>query len=227
MSGTIPPEFGGLTSLRGLLLHNNQLSGAIPSQLGKLTNLRVLRLSGNSLTGYIPAVLKNIGPSNDLGSLGIGYCDARCSNGTVVPDPADNPGLVSDCLALLSSKDTLAGTGSLNWSVDTAITAWDGVTVGGAPRRVTELNLSRRGLTGSIPTELGEVVNLNTLLLDGNRLSGEIPSELGNLTNLRVLDLEGNQLTGCVPSALRDVEKKDFRMSTPRLQYCEESSSNE
>ena len=34
---------------------------------------------------------------------------STCANGIVVPDPANNPGLVSDCEALLAGRDTLAG----------------------------------------------------------------------------------------------------------------------
>ena len=43
-----------------------------------------------------------------------------CSNGTVVPNPSANPGLVADCSVLLDTRGTLRGTASLNWSVDTA-----------------------------------------------------------------------------------------------------------
>ena len=40
-----------------------------------------------------------------------------CSNGIVVPNPADNPGLVSDCATLLAAKPTIEGaSGNLNWS---------------------------------------------------------------------------------------------------------------
>ena len=53
-----------------------------------------------------------------------------CSNGIAVPDPSDNPGLVSDCEALLAGQDTLAGTASLNWSADVAMEDWDGVFIG-------------------------------------------------------------------------------------------------
>ena len=48
-------------------------------------------------------------------------------------DPDNNPGLVSDCEALLASRDTLAGTVALNWSADTPIADWEGVTVEGTP----------------------------------------------------------------------------------------------
>ena len=34
-------------------------------------------------------------------------------------------------------------------------------------------------------------------------MSGEIPSELGNLTNLEVLNLRNEDLSGCVPGALQ------------------------
>ena len=58
-----------------------------------------------------------------------------------MPDPASNPGLVSDCEALLASRDTLAGTATLNWSADTPIADWDGITLEGTPQRVTKLSL--------------------------------------------------------------------------------------
>ena len=64
-----------------------------------------------------------------------------CSSGTAVPDPTNNPGLVSDCEALLASRDTLAGDATLNWSADTPIADWDGITLEGTPQRVTELQL--------------------------------------------------------------------------------------
>ena len=57
-----------------------------------------------------------------------------CSTGAAVPDPANNPGLVSDCEALLAGRDTLAGTATLDWSADVPIAQWEGVTVGGCDR---------------------------------------------------------------------------------------------
>ena len=59
-------------------------------------------------------------------------------------------------------------------------------------------------LSGTIPPELGNLVNLRRLNLRYNKLSGRIPSDLGNLTNLAYLRINGNQLTGCIPGALRE-----------------------
>ena len=64
---------------------------------------------------------------------------ASCASDGAVTDAADNPGLESDCDALLAARDTLAGSATLNWSANLALEDWDGVTVGGS---------SRLGVTG-------------------------------------------------------------------------------
>ena len=115
---------------------------------------------------------------------------------------SNNPGLASDCDALLAARDTLAGTGTLNWSANVPIEDWDGVMVGGSPLRVTELRLPDRGLSGEIPAGLGGLSSLHELWLSENQLTGEIPIELGNLTNLVELVLWDNELSGAIPAEL-------------------------
>ena len=128
---------------------------------------------------------------------------SECSD--AVPSAASNPGLVADCEALLAARDTLAGSGTLNWSGSTAIAAWDGVTLSGSPLRVTSLVLSDSQLTGTIPPELGNLNNLERLNLTRNQLTGDIPPELSLLTNLQLLALGGNQLTGPIPTWLVNI----------------------
>ena len=139
--------------------------------------------------------------------------------GLAVPDQAENPGLMRDCQALLAASDALRGDASLNWSVSTAISGWDGVTTGGTPSRVTELELSGESLSGSIPPALGTFFELTTLDLSTNSLTGDIPAELGRLPNLEEIRLSGNSLTGCIPLALKDVATND--LSSLNLLYCE------
>ena len=134
-------------------------------------------------------------------------------------DPGVNRGLVHDCGALLAGKDELRGTATLDWSVDTAIADWEGVTTSGTPSRVTELDLSSEGLSGSIPAGLGTLFELTTLDLSMNALTGDIPRELGWLFNLEEIRLSGNPLTGCVPIALREVATND--LSSLNLPYCQ------
>ena len=204
----IPSELGDLANLEELFLSHNQLTGEIPTELGNLANLQSLYLSGNQLTGCIPARLRDV-PDNDLASLSLPFCEASqdaCVTEGAVTD-ATNTGLVSDYETLLEARDTLAGSGSLNWSEDTSIIEWDGITVGGTPQRVTELYLSRNQLTGEIPSELGGLSKLMTLNLRDNQLTGSIPAQLGNLTNLETLYLSRNQLTGEIPSELGGLSK--------------------
>ena len=125
-----------------------------------------------------------------------------CASGGAVSAPANNPGLVSDCAKLLAARDTLAGTGTLNWSATTPITQWDGVKIDGTPQRVNRLSLESMKLTGEIPKELGSLANLQRLWLWDNQLTGEIPPELGGLFNLQDLWLGDNQLTGEIPKEL-------------------------
>ena len=177
------------------------LTGQVPFELGSLSNLQELYLGGNRLTGCVPDGLRDV-PNNDLASLGLPFCSEHpCVAGGAVVDTT-NFGLMSDCDSLLAARDTLAGTASLNWVADTPITQWDGVIVGGTPKRVRGLSLEDGGLTGEIPTELGSLANLLGLDLGGNQLTGEIPTELGNLANLQGLHLYNNQLTGEIPTEL-------------------------
>ena len=70
--------------------------------------------------------------------------------------------------------------------------------------------VERVDAAGSIPPELGNLANLETLWLENNQLSGSIPPELGNLANLESLGLSGNQLSGCVPAALLAVPNSNL-----------------
>ena len=244
LDGEIPAELGNLSYLEALWLGYNQLTGRIPAELGNLSNLRSLYLSGeNQLTGCVPDGLRDV-PENDFLFLNLPFCsELACVNGGAVPD-ATNRGLVSDCGALLTARDVLAGTATLNWSADTPIADWSGLAVDGTPGRVTEILLGDMGLNGKIPKELGSLANLQTLDLSNNQLTGPIPTELGNLSSLQSLNLSDNQLTGnipaelgnlsnlqslylggnrlslCVPDGLRDVPNNDLSMLD--LPFCSE-----
>ena len=132
---------------------------------------------------------------------------SACATGHAVPVAFRNPWLVADCNALLAGRDALAGSATLNWSANTPIVYWDGVTIGGTPLRVTWLELPDSQLTGAIPTELGSLTSLQVLILSENQLTGPIPPELGSLTSLTHLYLDRNQLTGEIPAELGDLSR--------------------
>ena len=122
-----------------------------------------------------------------------------CPNSAAVSGYSD-PGIVHDCEALLASRDTLSVDQSLNWDEDLPIDEWKGVEL--ANGRVVELRMSSEGIVGTIPSELGNLSNLQGLSLNDNQLTGGIPEELGSLANLQQLSLWGNRLTGGIPKEL-------------------------
>ncbi|XP_027329513.1 MDIS1-interacting receptor like kinase 2-like [Abrus precatorius] len=69
---------------------------------------------------------------------------------------------------------------------------------------LVELDLSSNNLTGAIPS-IGNLRNLEVLILLNNPLSGPIPEEFGRLHSLTVLKLLLNDLSGPIPSSIGDL----------------------
>ena len=88
-----------------------------------------------------------------------------------------------------------------NWLSDEPGNQWHGVNIN-SDGHVTRLDLQENQLHGTIPAELGSLVDLERLILFDNGLTGEIPNELGNLAGLRQLELANNRLDGAIPASL-------------------------
>ena len=102
-----------------------------------------------------------------------------CSSGIAVTNPEANTELVADCEALLGLRDTLRGTGTLNWTAGKPMSEWMGVTVSGTPQRVTALNLSDVGLDGELSGLLGNLTGLTDAGPQRQRPHGHAPVEAG------------------------------------------------
>ena len=116
--------------------------------------------------------------------------------------------LASDCQILLDAAPVLIGDGTatLNWSAETPITDWEGVSAGTG--RVVAIRVKGAGLAGTIPAGLNGLDALTKLTLSDNSLTGEIP-DLSDLDNLEWLILNSNMLSGSVPATLGDMDSLD------------------
>ena len=70
-----------------------------------------------------------------------------------------------------------------------------------------EINFDHNELDGSIPSDLGKLVELQTLMLTHNAIEGHIPKELTGLTEMEFLGLEDNMLTGTIPTEIGMMSK--------------------
>ena len=93
-------------------------------------------------------------------------------------------------VALYNATNGANWTDKANWLSDEPLGEWQGVTTDD-DGSVTQIRLGDNNLVGSIPSDLGDLSNLEILALEVNQISGVIPGELGNLSNLTVLDMPG------------------------------------
>ena len=233
LDGTLPPELGALSALRILALNGNALRGAVPAALGELHAMETLRLNRNRLTGSLP---EQLGALASLSLLRLGGNDfAGCpplalrrvadhdlDDTLCLPLPEDAVRLAADAALLLAMRDSLTGGGAaLDWSRETPVNDWGGVTVAGAPLRVVALDLSGAELRGYLPPELAGLDGLVELRLGDNRLTGPIPAELGSLSRLTVLALDNNLLHGSIPEELMALAGLSvLRLGGNRLEGC-------
>ena len=122
--------------------------------------------------------------------------------------------------ALYNATGGASWTNHTNWLSEEPLSEWHGVTVD-SNGCVTRLSLSRNSLTGTIPTELGNLANLEELGLSNNQLTGSIPPQLGNLAKLQRLILIRNQLTGTIPTQLGNLSSLElWRLQENQLTGC-------
>ena len=65
-------------------------------------------------------------------------------------------------------------------------------------------------LTGTIPTQFGQLNQLTYLNFFDNDLSGSIPDEISGLSNLRLLDFRNSQLNGAIPTQFGQLNQLTF-----------------
>ena len=220
LSGTLPANIGNtLPNLKILSISTNQFSGPIPLSLSNASKLQVLAFSRNNFVGQVPTDLGNL---PNLWWLGVG----RNKLGSYSTKDLDFLASLENCtqLEMLDFSNNKFG-GSLSNSI------------GNLSRLLSQLYLDGNQISGIIPSELENLVNLTTLNmaqnlfngtipsyfgkfqmlqglgLDGNRLSGQIPASIGNLTQVVILFLSQNKLEGSIPSSFencKNLQELDF-----------------
>ena len=213
LTGEIPPEIGNLTNLSYLNLEDNQLTGSIPPEIENLTKLDVggfnlfsnkkygLFLSNNQLSGEIPESICNF--DFDYTVFGNFTSDTpynfSISNNKFCPP-------YSSCIEdYLGYQDMC----SCGFDDDDVVDLWGNCY---SIEYTTVINLPDSGLTGEIPSEIGQLTNLFSFGLSNNQLSGIIPEEICNIGDTTP-SLSNNQFCPPYPSCIENMDSFWFDIS--------------
>jgi hypothetical protein len=75
-----------------------------------------------------------------------------------------------------------------------------------------DVQFSKNLLSGSLPSEIGNCVQLENLDIQDNQLSGQLTSSLGNLERLSQLKVYKNVFSGTLPTEVCNL-KEEFELA--------------
>ncbi|CAB9498606.1 LRR receptor-like serine threonine-protein kinase At4g08850-like [Seminavis robusta] len=187
LTGSIPPEVGGLHRLEFIKMGKNALGGSLPDVFDRFHYLVEFDLHRNGFQGSLPTTLATL---TTLERLNLAE---NAFTGAIPSGWADLPELSS----MMLHHNHLVGP----------------IPSGNGLRKLQDLWLNNNTLTGSIPEGFGDLTSLVDIFLENNELDGSLPESLGNLNELAVLKAFHTQLTGTVPlsiCALRTTNKLKY-----------------
>ncbi|XP_059627890.1 probable LRR receptor-like serine/threonine-protein kinase IRK [Cornus florida] len=201
-SGQIPDGIGSCLLLRSIDFSENSFSGSLPNTIQKLGLCTVLNLGKNSFAGEVPEWIGEMGKLETL-DLSENNFSGQVSTSIEklqslkVLDISWNSltGSLPSWVFKLGLQSVLLSGNRLSGDMDSLFSSSKNSLNGG----LQVLDLSHNGLTGEIPSAIGDFGGLKFLNLSRNSLVGGIPANIRELKALDVLDLSENQLTGSIP----------------------------
>ncbi|OUM59837.1 hypothetical protein PIROE2DRAFT_14538 [Piromyces sp. E2] len=224
--GNIPSSIGNLSKLTEIEVQNNKLDGYIPGSVHKLTNIKKIHFENNKyLHGKAP-VNEGLEECNYSGTM---LCVTNDINDKCTyPEVKYNCYVLNEdntpTCNVVNSKynrddqfckcdDQFIGSGyteclndcqyinvMLNWNITDNCCSKQGFSC--SKSTLTEIDLSRYNINGTIPETIGFLNKLKFLYLHYNNLEGSLPSTMSNLTSLVILDISNNKLSGNIPTFL-------------------------
>ncbi|XP_056176578.1 receptor-like protein EIX2 [Syzygium oleosum] len=191
--GWIPPF-----KLRYLKTRSCQLGPEFPTWLRNQNDLKTVVLNNAKISGTIPDWFFQLNLQLDELDVGDNRLTGEPPTSLMFVDDQSNVDLSSNLyegpLPMWSSNVT---TLYLN---DNRFSGPIPPNIGELMPYLTDLDLSRNDLNGTIPLSIGNMTSLTTLVISNNYLSGEIPRFWSNLSLLFILDMSNNSLSGPIPS---------------------------
>ncbi|CAK9163370.1 unnamed protein product [Ilex paraguariensis] len=210
LSGIIPPSVFNLSSLIMIDVAQNQIGGDLPSDIGlKLPRLQWLNVAQNKFTGSLPHSLSNASQLEVLAVSLNGFTGKVPSFGglqflgRLLLHRNQLGNGEADDLRFLPS---LINATQLEWLhfLNNKLGGVLPKSVGNFSK-LTSFSIAQNFISGNLPTEIGELVNLQGLYLGQNQFHGSIPDSIGKLQKLKLFSLRQNKLSGYIPASLRNL----------------------
>ncbi|XP_038896173.1 receptor-like protein 13 [Benincasa hispida] len=192
-SGHILKWLNKFRSLRVLLLKGNQLEGPIPTQLCQMRQISIMDLSNNKLNGLIPSCFNNI-TFGDIKALNFSAFEA------IIYFIED--GTIENCRPPRYDGQCLTRPPIIQVQVQFTTKHRSESYKANGLNYMFGLDLSSNQLTGVIPRQIGDFVQIHAINFSYNKLVGPIPKVFSNLKQLESLDLSNNLLSGNIPFEL-------------------------
>jgi len=184
LGGTIPGRLCRRFSshpeqrLRDFSVERTKVAGTIPWSCGLVTSLKRFNVAESRVSGTLPTTLGGLRKLEELDA------DDTKISGTL----PTQIGLMTNLQALKLENTFISGT------LPTQIARLQKL-------KKLEFDLGRDAkLSGTIPTVIGLMTNLEGFDIGDNKFSGTLPTQMVNLRRLRTLDVSDNKLTGFFPN---------------------------
>ncbi|XP_031255310.1 receptor-like protein kinase HSL1 [Pistacia vera] len=204
LSGPFPLFFCRLQYLTSLSLHDNFINSTLPDQVSTCQSLTVLNLSSNWIVGKFPDTLSQL---KNLKHLDL---SANNFSGGIPPSFGHFASLETLYLMANLLDGTISGALGNISTLKELLLAFNPFSPGPIPSELGNLTnleylwLSDCNRVGPIPESLTRLPKLNTLDLSLNRLTGPIPSSITELRSIEQIELYNNSLSGELPVKWRN-----------------------
>lgn len=121
-------------------------------------------------------------------------------------------GINYEVVALMAIKNDLNDPYNVleNWDINSVDPcSWRMVTCS-SDGYVSALGLPSQSLSGILSPGIGNLTNLQSVLLQNNAIAGPIPDVIGKLEKLQTLDLSGNNFNGRIPTSVGDLRNLNY-----------------
>jgi Leucine-rich repeat (LRR) protein len=206
--GSLSKSVSNLTKLNTLYLNWNNFSSSIPQTLDDLSHIIQIDLAQNHFTGSIPdfKITKfyfltfNLAQNNLTGPIPSSIGNIKKCQTLSLSDNSLS-GLIPSAIIQLNSLNNLLLEnnkleGNLNHIDFSRL------------KTLTAFIVNNNRLSSSLPSLIGELIDLKYFLINDNLFTSSLPTEVGKLKRLQQISLNNNKFTGSLPNQLfhlRDV----------------------